>query len=169
MNKRDALNILTSAKEGFVSTTAETIAIPFLRDCRLPVTFFAQEIDLDHAADALLNFGKATPSTRQIIQDQLFKAAQQSFQDCACDFASPQKQLDWESESTGRFTGAKVPTRPADIWSLVTFTSVHIAPAITGGPQHYVLKVTGTCAWDGEHGVAVNFAQDGRFIGVRAG
>lgn len=169
MNTNDASKILMSAKEGFVSQTTEDVGVPFLPGLSLPVTFFAQELDLDRAADALVKFCKSPPSNHTRIQDGLFMAAQQSFQDCDCDFASPQEQLDWESENTGRFKGAKVPSNSADIWSLVTFTRIHITTSSTAGPRHGVLKVSGDCAWDGEHGVAVTFAQDGSLIGVKAG
>ncbi len=158
-----------TAQAGFLSRTTEKVEVPFLEGTSLPITFFAQEVDLDLAADALANFCKTPPSSRAMIQDGLFRAAQQSFEDCDCDFDSPQKQLDWESESTGRFSGAKVPTCSAEIWPLVNFTSIHIAPSMTATRQGYVLKVSGDCAWDGEHGVAVTFGANGSLIGIGEG
>ena len=62
-----------------------------------------------------------------------------------------------------------MPTRSAEIWPLVNFTSIHIAPSMTATLRRYVLKVRGDCAWDGEHGVAVIFADNGSLIGVGEG
>lgn len=169
MNKMDALDILMTAQKGFLSKTTGEVGVPFLKGVSLPISFFAEEIDLDLAADAIAKFSRVSPSCRNLIQDQLFRAAKQSFEDCSCDFDSPQAQLDWESESTGRFNAAKVPTASDEIWSLVKFNSIHIAPGGNAVPGQYVLKVSGECAWDGEHGVAVTFAGDGRLVRVGEG
>tara|TARA_R100001369_G_C3267489_1_gene159370 strand:- start:121 stop:630 length:510 start_codon:yes stop_codon:yes gene_type:complete len=166
VNKTDALKVLMTAQKGFINKTVDEVGVPFLTGVSLPIRFFAEEIDLDLAADAIARFSRTSPSSRNLIQDHLFRAAQQSFEDCSCDFDSPQDQLDWESESTGRFNAAKVPTTSSEIWSLVKFNAIHIAPGGSAMHGQYVLKVSGECAWDGEHGVAVTFAGDGRLVGV---
>ncbi|MCW1919009.1 hypothetical protein NX862_09595 [Rhodobacter sp. KR11] len=166
MKKHDALNLLASAKKGVPSKTVDGIAVPFLGDIRLPITFFAEDIELDLAADAIVAFCATSPAMRATIQEHLFKAAQKSFEDNAFDFKTPQDQIDESSESSGRFTGAKVPTASEQIWLLVDLTSIHIEPSWKHNNQH-VLRVNGECAWDCEHGVEVTFAANGSLVGAK--
>lgn len=165
MNKHDALNLLASAKKGDPSKTVDGIAVPFLGDIRLPITFFAADIDLDLAADAIVAFCATSPAMRATIQEHLFKAAQNSFEDNAFDFKTPQDQIDESAESLGRFQGARVPTASDQIWPLVDLTSIHIEPSWKLGNQ-LVLQVSGECAWDCEHGVEVTFAANGNLVGA---
>jgi len=166
MDKAKALRILATAKGSYLSETTESVAVPFLRGQELSISFFASEIDADLAAEAVANFANTSEPIRITIQRMIFDVAQESFRDCATSFKSPQHQLDFEADSTGRFVGAKLPTLPEDIWALVSFSTLHIAQAGTAAQRQHQVKVTGECAWDGEHGINVVFDAKGVLIGV---
>jgi hypothetical protein len=120
------------------------------------------------AASAIARLTALPQAMRAQIAARLFQAAEASFAECADDFDSPQAQLDYEKDSTGRYPDASVPRGPADIWSLVTAGSllVRMGPTRRVPVPGPLVVLSFNVAWDGEHGAAVFLAGGERIVHV---
>lgn len=171
MTESDIADVLarTGAGSGGVVRARLDLPVPVPAATIEPVSYEpGQGMTPDMAASALVRLTTLPPAMRGQIAARLFQQAQASFAECADDFDSPQAQLDFEKDSTGRFPGSSVPRGPADIWPLVTPGSI----LLRMGPTRRVpvpgplVVLTFDVAWDGEHGAAVFLAGGDRIVHV---
>jgi hypothetical protein len=171
MTEADIADVLTRTQAGWggVIRARVDLPVPVLAATIEQVSFEpGQGMTPAMAASALARLPVLPQAMRGQIAARLFQAAEASFAECADDFDSPQAQLDYEKDSTGRFPGASVPRGPGDIWPLVTPGGI----LVRMGPTRRVpvpgplVVLSFNVAWDGEHGAAVFLAGGERIVHV---
>ena len=144
--------------------TCTGVPLALLNGHALPVSWEPEVIDTGTVAEVVARLAAVSAGLRPELAKVLYAAAMQSFEDCDCDFDTPQAQLDWEAENGGDFDAPKVPERPEDIWTLVRFSGISVAPAVHGPFEGQIIaSLRGSTAWDGEHGVSLQFPEGATF------
>lgn len=159
-------NLLNDTKSslGF-ETTNGRVPVACLKNAELPISFETKQVARDIVARGVLNLINLPNSVRPQLASAMFRACQQSFEECSYDFKTPQAQLDWEAEVTNNFFSAMAPSNPQDIWNLVKFSNIFVGKRIYGKFNgQYLVSIRGTTAWDGEHGIALFFSIKGEFL-----
>jgi hypothetical protein len=166
MNWADLRSLIATANKGstgFVKVTAP-LDISFLGSADYTIAFESgRGLEPDQIAAAVVNLCKHTAQHRAQIGEALYAACLKSFEDCSADFPTPQHHLDFEKENTGWFPDATVPRTPDDVWALVSTPQlrVTIGPSWRVNVPGPLVVLSFRTAWDGEHGVALFFA-DGK-------
>ena len=132
--------------------------IPFLTSTEYRVIFEKSDVQPDQIASALSHLSTFPASFRNEVAQAIYNSCLQSFADCACDFDTPQAQLDYEKDITGHFPAATVPQGPQDVWALVKLIDIGVRGqsrrAKANGPTAVVHF---NAAWDGEYGISLSF------------
>lgn len=137
------------------------IALAFI-DEPVRVDFFPRDTGVEEAIAALRHLLALPRSVRDAIEPQLYAFYCQQIADGAGNFDTPQAQLDWEADFTREFTDPRHATSAAEVWPLVRFVRVRFQRS----NGRLIASLWAAAAWDGEHGCALHFAEDGRFLGV---
>lgn len=166
MQSTEVLNVLSNTKPllSFVKT-AEGVPVKFLKNADLPISFEPAHVEKEIVAHSVSKLSEMPETVRPALAKAMFEMCMQSFEDCDCDFDTPQAQLDWEAENGGTFDNPKVPSSPEEIWQLVKFSEINVSQRLHGPHSGKLLtSLRGTTAWDGEHGLALFFDTEGHFV-----
>lgn len=139
----------------------DSIALSFVDD-PVWVDFDPAHAAVEDAIDALRKLMALPRTLRNDIEPQLYSFYCKEIEDGAGNFSTPQEQLDWEAGFTKNFADPRHATSPADVWPLVRFSSLRFH----SDEGRLVASLWADAAWDGEHGCALHFDNDGRFLGV---
>lgn len=154
----------TETSSGF-EKTLDGIPIRCLNNAVLRLSFEPENVDRNEVARAVSKLCDQPDTIRPVLAKAIYAMCLQSFEDCDCDFDTPQAQLDWEAENGSGFDDPKVPAGPEDIWQLVSFSWISVEKQNHDELDGQTLvKLLGSTAWDGEHGISLRFDADGRFI-----
>ena len=165
MDKKAIRNIVDQIAPSWQSTVSQIspfIELPLIGDNPLSIIFEAQQIDKDSVVDIVHNLTQLSHSVREELGTSLYAAYLNSVEECSVDFESAQHQLDWESDATGIFENPVEPKSAADIWALVQFRSICVRR--NDSKTRTIAILSGECAWDGEHGIALFFEDGLQFI-----
>jgi hypothetical protein len=137
------------------------IAFAFIDD-PVSVQFDPAKAAVEEATVALGSLMLLPQSVRNEIEPHLYAFYRKEIEDGAGNFDTPQEQLDWEAGFTRNFVSPRHATGPGEVWPLVRFSSLRFQ----SGNGRIVASLWADAAWDGEHGCALHFDGNGRFLGV---
>lgn len=138
-----------------------TITLSFIDD-HVRIAFDPATAHAEAAITALRNLSVRPRNFKDQLEPQLYAFYCNEIEDGAGNFDTPQDQLDWEADFTKNFTNPRHATSPTEVWPLIRFSALQFR----GDEGALVASLWATAAWDGEHGCALHFAENGTFLGV---
>jgi hypothetical protein len=148
---------------GWAETTAE-IELAFLPSAPLRAIFEPAHVTHTDVVRVLTALASLPESLKEEVTRSIFAFYEKEIADGACNFDTPQAQLDWEAEHNSGFVDPVPASTPAEIWPLVQFTRVHVCRNVA--KTAVIARVEGNAAWDGEHGIVLHFREGERLTAV---
>jgi hypothetical protein len=167
MGEQQVLRLLSAAPRNSLGDRAlgEAFRPPFPATAPLLLRMEADGMTDEAVAPALARLTQLPEAVLPNIERAVFAFYEKEVSDGSANFDTPQDQLDWEASQGCRlFRNPVVPTRPSEIWSLVSFN--RLFPRRNWAGTRMSICVGGQAAWDGEHGIVLYFENGSDFFYV---